>query len=301
MSSRRPPQTGTAAAVQIAETEFAIELPEHGTVAARTYGQRRTGAASPLVLHFHGGTFVCGTLDNGRFIGRMLAGAGAVVVSLAYPLAPEHPFPQPIEVGYAVLQWLYKQRVKMAGKGAPLFLAGEEAGGNLAAAVAVVSRDRGHPPLAGQILVSPMLDPCTGTASQREAVPQDGECRWANGWRGYLSCPKDAMHPYAVPGSSLRLAQLPPALVLVGGDDPLRDEAQAYAARLRAAGVAASSHVLPSASNWPQALSEAQACVACGALVQQHFLDFFEAVMKPPAAPGCPAPGCPAPGCPAPG
>jgi acetyl esterase/lipase len=89
------------------------------------------------------------------------------VVSLAYPLAPEHPFPQPIEVGYAVLQWLYKHRVKMAGKGAPLFLAGEEAGGNLAAAVAVISRDRGHPPLAGQILVSPMLDPCTGTASQR--------------------------------------------------------------------------------------------------------------------------------------
>jgi acetyl esterase/lipase len=94
------------------------------------------------------------------------------VVSLAYPLAPEHPFPQPIEVGYAVLQWLYKHRVKMAGKGAPLFLAGEEAGGNLAAAVAVISRDRGHPPLAGQILVSPMLDPCTGTASQREATPQ---------------------------------------------------------------------------------------------------------------------------------
>lgn len=278
--------TGPAAGAQIAETEFSIELPEHGAVAVRAYGQRKAGAVSPLVLHFHGGTFVCGDLDNGRFAGRLLAEAGAVVVSLAYPLAPEHPFPQPIEVGYAVLQWLYKHRAKMAGKGAPLFLAGEEAGGNLAAAVAVISRDRGHPPLAGQILVSPMLDPCTGTASQREATPEDGECRWASGWREYLSCPKDAMHPYAVPGSSLRLAQLPPALVLVGGDDPLRDEAQAYAARLRAAGVQASSHVLPSASNWPQALSEDQSCTACSALVRQYMQDFLEAAMKPPAPPG---------------
>ena len=131
-----------------------------------------------------------------------------------------------------------------------------------------------------------MLDPCTGTASQREATPEAGECRWATGWREYLSCPKDAMHPYAVPGSSLRLAQLPPALVLVGGDDPLRDEAQAYAARLRAAGVTASSHVLPSASNWPQALSEAEACTACSAAVFQHVHDFFEATMNKPAAPG---------------
>lgn len=286
MSTSPSLPNGPAAGAQIAETEFSIELPEHGTVAARAYGQRRPGTASPLVLHFHGGTFVCGTLDNGRYIGRLLAEAGAVVVSLAYPLAPEHPFPQPIEVGYAVLQWLYKHRMKMAGKGAPLFLAGEEAGGNLAAAVAVISRDRGHPPLAGQILVSPMLDPCTGTASQREATPEAGECRWATGWREYLSCPKDAMYPYAVPGSSLRLAQLPPALVLVGGDDPLRDEAQAYAARLRAAGVTASSHVLPSASNWPQALSEAEACTACSAAVFQHVHDFFEATMNKPAAPG---------------
>jgi acetyl esterase/lipase len=286
MSTTSTPKTGTAAQAQIAETDITIELPGREPVAARTYGQRRPGQVAPLVLHFHGGTFVCGTLDSGRNVGRLLAATGAVVVSLAYPLAPKYPFPQPIEVGYAVLQWLYKQRVKMGGKGAPLFLAGEEAGGNLAAAVAVVARDRGHPPLAGQILLSPMLDPCTGTASQREATTEDGECRWASGWREYLSCPKDAMHPYAVPSTSLRLAQLPPALVLVGGDDPLRDEAQAYAARLRAAGVAADSHVLPSASNWPQALSEAEACTACSAVVQQHVLDFFEAVMAPRPAPG---------------
>ena len=73
VASERPPPAGA----QIAETEFSIELPEHGTVAARAYGQRRPGTVSPLVLHFHGGTFVCGTLDNGRYIGRLLAEAGA--------------------------------------------------------------------------------------------------------------------------------------------------------------------------------------------------------------------------------
>lgn len=93
MSTSSSPPNGPAAGAQIAETEFSIELPEHGTVAARAYGQRRPGTVSPLVLHFHGGTFVCGTLDNGRYIGRLLAEAGAVVVSLAYPLAPEHPSP----------------------------------------------------------------------------------------------------------------------------------------------------------------------------------------------------------------
>ena len=70
MSTSPSLPNGPAAGAQIAETEFSIELPEHGTVAARTYGQRRPGTVSPLVLHFHGGTFVCGTLDNGRYIGR---------------------------------------------------------------------------------------------------------------------------------------------------------------------------------------------------------------------------------------
>ncbi len=272
-----------------AETDITIELPEREPVTARTYGQRKPGTASPLVLHFHGGTFDCGSLDNGRIVAGLLAEAGAVVVSLAYPLAPKYPFPQPIEVGYAVLEWLYKQRTKLAGKGAPLFLAGEEAGGNLAAAVAVIARDRAHPPLAGQILLSPMLDPCVGTASLREVVADDCRCRWAAGWREYLSSPTDAMHPYAVPSASLRLGDLPPALMLVGADDPMRDEAHAYAKRLEAAGVTVHSKVVPSAANWPQALSSPEGgCAACAESLKQQFSDFFEAAVAKPAAPAMP-------------
>src|SRR3954469_25856882 len=117
---------GSPAAVRDAEKDIRIELPGREAVRARVYGERARGATVPLVLHFHGGTFVCGDLDNGRSVARLLAGAGAVVVSLDYPLAPKAPFPEPIEVGFAALEWLYKQRTKLAGKGAEVFLAGEE-------------------------------------------------------------------------------------------------------------------------------------------------------------------------------
>ncbi|MDA7417350.1 alpha/beta hydrolase [Xenophilus arseniciresistens] len=271
---------GLAAGADVPEAELQIPLPGGDTVTARQYGRREAVAGGqPLVLHFHGGTFTCGDLDNGRNVGRLLARSGAVAVSLAYPLAPEYPFPKPIEVGYEVLVWLYKQRVKLAGKGARVFLAGEEAGGNLAAAVAMVARDRDHPPLAGQVLLSPMLDPCAGTASLRAAgCDSTDACKWATGWQQYLKRPMDALHPYAVPGSSLRLSDLAPTLVLVGPDDPMRDEALAYAGRLREAGINVCSQIVSSAANWPEALYEPgeSGCQGCELSVMQHFRSFFE-------------------------
>ncbi len=237
------------------------------------------------MLHFHGGTFVCGDLDNGRSVARLLAGAGAVVVSLAYPLAPQAPFPEPIEVGYAALEWLYKQRAKLAGKGAQVYLAGEEAGGNLAAAVALMARDRAHPPLAGQILLSPMLDPCAGTASLRQGHRRRDRVQVGRrAGRSTCAARVNATHPYAVPGASLRLAELAPTLVLVGQDDPMRDEAaelRAPARRRRHRGHAAA--CCRGAANWPEALSDptASGCAACEAVVQQHFREFFSATPPP--------------------
>ena len=269
------------------ETDTRITLANRPAVDARLYGKRTPGGAQPLVLHFHGGAFVAGGLDNGAMVARLLAGAGAVVVSLAYPLAPASPFPQGIEVGYDVLEWVHKQRVKLAGQGARVFLAGEEAGGNLAAAVAMMSRDRAHPPLAGQILLSPMLDPCVGTASQRAAVDENASgCKWAEGWQQYLRCPMDAEHPYAVPGTSRRLADLAPTLVLSGADDPLRDEARAYADRLRSAGINVTYSLLPWAQGWPDALLEAApAECACSMAVQDQLRAFFAATNQPAQPP----------------
>ncbi len=285
LASPQPPQA-------VEEKNTCIALPKRAAMDVRMYGKRLPGGNNPLVVHFHGGAFVKGDLDSGSTVARLLAEAGAVVVSLAYPLAPKNPFPDGVEAGYDMLEWAYKNRIKLAGQGARVFLAGEEAGGNIAAAVAVMSRDRGHPPLAGQILLAPMLDPCAATPSLRSAMAEATSCKWSEGWQQYLRCPMDAEHPYAVPGGSRRLKHMAPTLVLSGPDDPLRDEARAYAERLRAAGIDVTYQVLTTAENWPEALTEPVAgeC-ACGVAVKQQFREFFAATGKPvePAEPDGPA------------
>ncbi len=106
-----------------------------------------------------------GSVETGRPIAELLAEAGAVVVSAEYPLAPAHPFPKAVQSLFHVLTWLHANRPEGTGKKSALLVAGEEAGGNLAAALALMARDQQHPPLAGQILLSPMLDPCMATGS----------------------------------------------------------------------------------------------------------------------------------------
>ncbi|MEJ2590412.1 MAG: alpha/beta hydrolase [Candidatus Thiodiazotropha sp.] len=219
-------------------------------LAVRVYGRYGDGRKGALVLHFHGGSFTGGDLESGAPIARMLASSGAVVVSLDYPLAPAHPFPAAIEAGYAALEWTWRARGRLAGPRARLFVAGEEAGGNLAAAMALMARDRRFPPLAGQILLSPMLDACLGTASLRRSHAGAASCRWAVGWRQYLLEGRGTDHPYAMPGHTQRLTGLPPALVLTAADDPLRDESLSYLRRLRAAGVVAKSCVLDGRAGW---------------------------------------------------
>lgn len=257
-----------------------IQLALKKPLDVRFYGRHRVGAVSPLVVHFHGGAFAGGSLDGGSCVARLLADAGAVVMSLDYPLAPAHPFPAAVETGYAALLWAWKARQKLAGQGAPLFIAGEEAGGNLAAAVSLVARDRQEPALAGQILLSPMLDPCLATASLRDAEAGPVGCVWADGWHHYLPRLEDAGHPYAAPGSALRLAGLPPTLLVTAQDDPLRDETLEYAERLRAAGLVAQHTVLPAVTGWPCSyLQPASHEAAWAPAVQQRFTEFFASTL----------------------
>lgn len=280
MSKLPPPSSSPSVC-----TDATIEVAKGQEVAVRLYGRKKAGEVLPLVVHFHGGAFVSGDLDNGCTVGGLLEAAGARVVSVAYPLSPEHPFPQPLETGYAVLKWAFKHRARLAGQGAPVYLAGEEAGGNLAAGVCLMARDQSHPPLAGQILLSPMLDPCVGTPSLRAATGESTACKWADGWLKFLRCARDAEHPYAVPGTAQRLAGLPPTLVLVGDADPMRDEALAYAARLEAAGLSVTRHIFTQVEQWPEALLQpgTNAC-PCSGQVQEQFRMFFEATRCPPSA-----------------
>jgi acetyl esterase/lipase len=255
-----------------------IDTPFRQPLAVRFYGRRRGRGTAPLVVHFHGGRFVGGGIDRGSAVARLLAEAGAVVVSLDYPLAPRYPFPAAAEAGHRVLDWVGRHRGRLAGARAPLFVAGEEAGGNLAAAVARMARDRRGPALAGQLLLSPMLDPRLGTRSLRTAGAGGAGCAWAAGWRSYLPRCDDAAHPYAAPGDAAHADGLPPALVLSAEDDPLRDEALAHARCLDRAGVPVSARLLPAGAGWPgDLLAPAEAPVPWADPVRAWFRAFLQA------------------------
>ena len=259
-----------------------LALPGHAPLPLRLYGRRGAGGGQALVLHLHGGAFTGGDLDSGECLAQLLAEAGAVVVSIAYPLAPAHPFPDAVEAGHAALAWLHKERNRLAGARARVFVAGEEAGANIAAAVAMMARDRDAPPLAGLVLVAPMLDPCTATPSQRKAQGEAVQCRFAAGWGQYLRNPRDAEHPYAVPAHATRLAGLPPTLVLAGEDDPMRDEATAFGRRLTQAGVSVRTGLIP-ATGWPQTLERPAEPCPCAVAVRSAFEEFFAAPTPPPS------------------
>jgi acetyl esterase len=247
------------------------------SLAARIYVSDAAGKSPVLVMHLHGGTFNDGSLDSGEAVATMLASSGAAVISVEYPLAPEHRFPDVLEAAFGGLQAVYKNRGRWAAKNAPFYVAGEEAGGNLAAALAMMARDRQGPPLAGQILLSPMLDSCLGTYSLRAVDAGPVGCRWADGWHDYLGSPDKAAHPYATPVNASRLAGLAPALLITAEDDPMRDECADYGHRLQEAGVFARFHVQPAPSNWPEAYAEGPKEGSCLCLARDHVSKFFEA------------------------
>jgi acetyl esterase len=250
---------------------------EAADIPARVYRGSNTPRTAPLVLHLHGGSFVGGSLEDGRTVSTILADAGAIVVSAGYPLAPQCQFPKPLMASYCALQALYGSRAKWASKKSGIYVAGEEAGGNLAASLALMARDQGMPPLSGQILLSPMLDPCLATLSLREAEAGDSECRWAYGWRQYLGSAEKACHPYAAPLGSSRLSNLAPVLLVTAEDDPLRDETKSYAKRLRASGVRAECHELSAPTGWPAALTVPNGNGGPWTEeLREHFVGFFK-------------------------
>jgi acetyl esterase len=195
----------------------------------------------PIVVWFHGGGWVVGSLDTYDPLCRALAAAvPAVVVSVDYRLAPEHRYPAAVEDAYAATLWASRNAAQLGGAQHRLAVAGDSAGGNLAAVVALGARDRGGPAIAFQLLVYPVLDAAADTASWREHAEgfhlTAAGMRWY--WDHYLGG-ADGAAPDASPLRAASLGGLPPALVICAEHDVLRDEGEAYAARLRQAGVAA--------------------------------------------------------------
>jgi acetyl esterase len=162
----------------------------------------------------------------------------AVVVSVAYRLAPEHRWPMAAEDVFAVTQWATRNSDALGGDAGRIVVGGDSAGGNLAAATALMARDRGAPTLAAQLLLYPMITPNFDTESYRVFGkgfynPRPA-LRWY--WDQYVPSPADREHPYASPLHG-DLRELPPSVVVIAGHDPLRDEGIAFAGALSAAGV----------------------------------------------------------------
>ncbi len=218
-----------------------------GYAGEREIRVHRSGAARPsaIVVLFPGGGFLRHDCDAEDALAAALAEriAGVVVVP-AYTLASERPFPAAAEDAYAAVKWASAQAVACGCTVRRLVVAGIEAGGNLATVAAMIARDRGGPPVAGQVLLGPMLDPSLSSPSMlRASGTQCGRCEAS--YRAYLPAVADRVHPYAAPAAATRLAGLPPALILTADGDPLRDEAEGYGARLIAAGVTTHASRLP--------------------------------------------------------
>ena len=229
----------------------ALRLGPAPGLTAQVYAARQPlgNGTHALILWLHGGRFTDGSLDSARECSEMLAEAGADVVALDYLLAPAHAFPESLNAAFAALKALAAPPLRLTRPGrTALFVGGEEAGGNIAAALAMMARDQQAPPLAGQLLISPMLDPQLGSASMREGECGGRECPYAKGWKAYLGDCIRADHPYAAPLKANRLAGLAPALVLGAAGHPLSDESRRYAAALRAQGSSAREFTLPAIS-----------------------------------------------------
>ncbi len=197
-------------------------------------------APFPVLIYFHGGGWVIGDIESSDPLCRNLANAaGCIVVSVDYRLAPEHPFPAAADDAFQAVLWIAAHASSFGGDASRIAVCGDSAGGNLAAVVSLMARDRGKPALKFQLLIYPVVDAAGDTPSYRENA--DGyfltrdAMKWF--WNHYAPGEADRSHPYASPLRAGSFAGLPPALVITAEFDPLRDEGERYAGRMRDAGV----------------------------------------------------------------
>ena len=210
-----------------------------GEIPVRIYAPAGSGPF-PAMVFFHGGGWVICDLDTHDGLCRSLChGAGCVVVSVDYRLAPEHKFPAAPQDCYAATQWVAGHAAEINAIPGKLAIGGDSAGGNLTAVVAQMARDQGGPRLAFQLLIYPATDfdfdgPSIHENAEGYFLTRDDMIWFTN---HYLSSDEDKKNPLASPLLAADLRGLPPALVITGEYDPLRDEGEAYARRLQEAGV----------------------------------------------------------------
>lgn len=218
---------------------FDVAVPTGGgAVPARVY-RPTADAGLPVLLYLHGGGWALGGPDGTDRLCRQLSGhANCVVVSLDYPLAPEHPFPTAVEGSFDALTWLAGGPTELGIDPARIAVGGDSAGANIAAALALMARDRGGPALRAQLLAYPAVDQDTTRTSwtrwSRTPLMDAADVQWF--WALYRA-PSDESDVRAFPGNAASFAELPPTLIILAEVDPLHDSGMEYGRRLHAAGV----------------------------------------------------------------
>jgi len=234
VSNPEPPELESA-------TPLSIPAP-HGAIPARLYTPktlRKNNGLAPCLVFYHGGGWVIGNLDSHDVVCRKLAHEGELlVISVDYRLAPEHKFPAAVDDAATAVKWIASNAQQLGIDPARLMVGGDSAGGNLAAVAALAARDGGGPKLAGQVLIYPATDFSWTQPSHSEPETSILLTHSVIRWFGnhYLG-DADIDDWRASPARAKTLAGLPPAYVLTAGADPLRDEGDEYAARLKQAGV----------------------------------------------------------------
>lgn len=195
---------------------------------------------APIMVFFHGGGWFVGDIKSYDHLMRTFANAfDSIIVSVEYRLSPENKFPAGVEDSYSATAWASQEARSLGADPTRLMVCGDSAGANLAAAVCLMARDRQGPEIAYQLLIYPVIDANFDTPSYQENATgymlTQTAMRWY--WEAYLAHPDDARNPYAAPIQAADLSKLPAAHIITAKYDPLRDEGDAYAARLKAAGV----------------------------------------------------------------
>jgi len=237
---RRPKPPEVLAPDETAAVEDRLVPGTGGDIPIRIYRPPGRGPFGAMI-HFHGGGWVGGSISNDERRCHVTAHrTGRIVVSADYRLAPEHPFPAGLDDAYQVLAWIAEHAEALGIDADRVGIGGSSAGGNLAAAAALLARERGGPAIRLQLLTYPICDTGFDAPSYHENAEAPlltaAMMRWFV--RQYLPSGIDATNPLVAPLRASDLRCLPPALIITAEYDPLRDEAEAYAARLAEAGVA---------------------------------------------------------------